>query len=328
MGEQLTHNTSNEVTGGVWRIGWGDGTAIRKIVTPRRAGAAPHLAASDDPGHFNYWRREPLAYSSGLAASAYAAGGVLAPALLELTDNPDGSVTMILEDVPGTAGTSFGPEQLGAFAYAIGAGQSGWAANPRPAAWLARNFLRDYSLGQPVPDDVDWAHPAALAAWPDRLRAGMRRLWDRRHEILDAADALPRTLCHHDVWPMNLIGSGRGPVLFDWAFTGPGAIGEDAANLALDTFWDGLADVTLLEPVLAAVTDGYARGMSEVASPAEITQAIHVTGAAKYFWLAPRMLAMAATRPAGTGYDTRDWTSMFAGRTPMFQLIVDWADEI
>lgn len=294
-------------------------------MTPRRAGAAAHLAASDDPGHFNYWRREPLAYTTGLATTAFAAGGVRAPALLDLTDNPDGSVTMLLEDVAGRPGTTLGATELGEFAYRLGLGQAG---NVRSADWMARDFLRDYTLAQPIPGDLSWDHPAVEQAWSPELRAGLRRLWDRRHEILDAAAALPRTLCHHDVWPMNLIGTSHGVVLFDWAFTGPGPIGEDAANLALDTFWDGLADVSQLGAVLAAVSDGYARGLAGTMSPDQVHRAIRVTGAAKYFWLAPRMLAAAWTNPRGTGYDTRDWASMFAGRAPMFRTVVEWADTI
>ncbi|MFC4068392.1 phosphotransferase family protein [Actinoplanes subglobosus] len=328
MTEQLVHSTANEVTGGVWRVRHGDGTAIRKVVNRRRDGAAAHLAASDDPGHFNYWRREPLVYGTGLADSAFAAGGLRGPSLISVTEIEDGVVEMLLEDVQGTAGMNLSTETVGDCAYRIGVGQSGWAGDPPRIDWLARDFLADYTLAQPVPEDLRWDHPAAEAALPAALRAGLRRLWERRHELLEASAALPRTLCHHDVWPMNLIGSGRGLVLLDWAYAGPGALGEDAANLALDTFWDGYVDVARLPSVVEAVISGYARGVAEVMDPAQVRRAVMVTGAAKYFWLLPRMLVSAWSSPRGRGYDTRDWESMFAGRAPMFALIVDWSEAV
>jgi len=162
---------------------------------------------------------------------------------------------------------------------------------------------------------VRWDHPVAVAAWPPALRADLRTLWERRYDVLAATDRLPRTLCHHDVWPMNLVVGADRPVLFDWSFVGPGAVGEDAANLALDTFFDGLVPVDALDDVVAAVLDGYGRAHE---------RGVMLAGAAKYFWLAPRMITQLEESIA-TNYDTRAAADMFAGRRPVLELLAGWA---
>jgi hypothetical protein len=317
---ELSHNPLNAATGGIWRVdrGPGAGTAILKLASPAFSGGAAHWATSDEPGHWNHWRREALAYRSGLATTAYP--GIRAPALLDAVDRPDGSVALWLEDVRGTLGIRATPAQLADVAHRLGRAHAPWRDRPAPHPWLSRDWLRAYTTTRPVIEPVPWDHPVAAAAWPRRLREDLRALWERRHELLAATDRLPVTLCHHDVWPMNLILAADGPVLLDWSFVGPGPVGEDASNLALDCFFDGLVDIRLLDEVVGEVAAAYSRGLG-----ADVDEAFRLTGVTKYFWLAPRMIgqaAEAASQPRT--YDTRAIGAMFEGRRPVLELLARW----
>lgn len=331
VAEELEHGSANETTGGVWRVRRDDGPAVLKVATPRREGAVPHMAASADPGHFNYWRREPCAYEAGVPATVFAEGGVSAPECLSVRERVDGSVAMWLEDVAGTAGRDLGPAELGEVAHRLGVAQAAWVGRePAKVPWWPRDFMADATLAQPVPDTLDWEHPVVVSAWSPQLRAGLRRLWERRHQVLDAGRALPRTICHHDVWALNLIGAKRGPVLLDWTFVGPGAIGGDAANLALDGFLDGLLDLSLIDEVIETVAEAYTRGMRGTVRPDDVRRAIRVTGTSRFFWLAPRMVASVGGPVTTNGYtyDTRDLAERFAARAPILHRLAAWADDL
>ncbi|MFC7481034.1 hypothetical protein ACFQX7_14715 [Luedemannella flava] len=65
--QPLDHNPLNAATGGIWRVRRNATTAILKILWPGgTVSGRADWATSDDPGHWNYWRREGLAYRTGL----------------------------------------------------------------------------------------------------------------------------------------------------------------------------------------------------------------------------------------------------------------------
>ncbi|MFF2125020.1 hypothetical protein ACFVW1_06420 [Streptomyces olivochromogenes] len=76
----------NGVTGGVRRVTAGDRSVVLKVLT-RGKGTGGSWDASDDPRHWNFWRREAHVYESGLARSRQP-WGITAPRLLASVDHP------------------------------------------------------------------------------------------------------------------------------------------------------------------------------------------------------------------------------------------------
>jgi thiamine kinase-like enzyme len=114
--------------------------------------------------------------------------------------------------------------------------------------------------------------------------------------MVAVTEAAERTLCHLDVWPANLVDEAGTSVLLDWSFTGPGALGEDTANLILDSFTDGLMDVALLPELAESATSGYINGLRDggwSGAADSVRTAIAACGAAKYSWFAPAFIGRA-----------------------------------
>jgi hypothetical protein len=296
--EPLTHNEGNAATGGIWRVRGPSGSAVLKVARPpsTEMAGSPAWQTSDEPTHWNYWQREVLAYTTGFAATVYADAGIAAPALLDVGHRADGSIELWLADAEGAAGVSWAVSRLGYFARQLGVAQARWVDRVPDLPWLPRRWLAQYLRNGPARGvwigEEHWQHPVA-GAWPAVVRDRLRQLWAQRDRALAAAEATPRTVCHLDVWPMNLIGDGTSTVLLDWAFTGEGGLGEDPANLIVDSVADGLIDATLLPEIAAAVTDGYLAGLRDGGwngSPDTVRRAIAVGGVAKYCWFGPLAL--------------------------------------
>jgi hypothetical protein len=297
--EALTHNEGNAATGGIWRVTGSRGSAVVKIATPPdiNADGSGAWQTSDEPAHWNYWQREVLAYRTGFAGEIYAEAGITAPALLDAAERADGSIELWLEDKPGAPATAWSVARLGVFARQLGMAQGSLAGNLPAKPWLSKRWLRQYLENGPSKrvhiDESHWDHPVARP-WPRPVRAALRRLWVMREQMLTVAEAAPRTLCHLDVWPTNLIDDDGTTVLLDWSFVGEGGIGEDVSNLIVDSVTDGLIDAQLLPEIDATVTDAYISGLAEAGwrgSADEVRRAIAASGAAKYSWFAPALVS-------------------------------------
>jgi thiamine kinase-like enzyme len=130
--------------------------------------------------------------------------------------------------------------------------------------------------------------------FPPGLRAAVQFVHASRERLYQLSEALPRTLCHLDFWPKNLVRRPDGQVaLIDWAFAGLGAIGEDAGNIVPDAVFDHFVPAADMPALDQAVYEGYLAGLRAAGwrDDPRLVRLGMWSSAVKYDWLAARTLA-------------------------------------
>jgi hypothetical protein len=146
-----SRTTPPAATAGVWHVATQDDRAVLKVV--RDGGDEGRWPARADERDPYYWRREPLAYVSGVNEPF----GV--PHVRACVERPDGSVALWLEDC-GTA-PPWTVERLHDVAQRLGRAQ---ALSVPDQPWLVPGFLPEYLRLHGIDDDC-----APLAALPQVL---------------------------------------------------------------------------------------------------------------------------------------------------------------
>lgn len=130
--EPLRHGLGNAATGGICRVRGTAGSAILKVARlPAAADPAKAFPASDEPDHWNYWRREALAYETGLAL------------LPEIADSATGGYLRGLRD----GGWTGSADEVRTTIAASGAAKYSWFG-PALAGRAARDHIGQSSYGQ------------------------------------------------------------------------------------------------------------------------------------------------------------------------------------
>ncbi|MEU4610526.1 aminoglycoside phosphotransferase [Streptomyces umbrinus] len=333
----LTHNPRNGVTAGVWRVAAGGRSAVLKLLTCAKD-TTETWAASEDPRHWNFWRREAHVYEEGVAR-VWQPWGITAPDLLASVERPDGDVALWLEDVREVEPATAWPvarharhaERLGA---AHGRALADGVVLDRP--WLSRRFLRDYTSGQTVgrellDDDTAWQQPLVRDHFPDGLRERMVRLHDEREWFLRTMESLPRVFSHLDQWPANLVSRHGESVLLDWAFAGDGALGEDIGNYIPDTVFDLFLPAARLPELATAMYEAYVRGLRAGGWQGDerLVRLGVCASAVKYDWLTALMLSRASDERQLDygGGRTVEAERRYRERGVVLAFLADWADE-
>ncbi|MEU8225780.1 aminoglycoside phosphotransferase [Kribbella sp. NPDC048915] len=326
----LRHNPLNAVTATVERVTYADGrTAVRKELKKPTETEGP-WAASTDPRHWNYWRRELEVYRDDELRAQLAGTGLILPAA-QVDEGPDGGV-LLMDDIDGTPGTHFSLAEHAALARACGR----WQARPAPERpWTSTGFLRDYSTTRAVPwdlmtDDAAWQQPLIRETWPVELREAWTGLLIHRDTLLALVASLPRARCHLDFWVSNVIQRPTGELaLFDWAFVGDGALGEDIGNYIPDAVFDLFWPVERLPELADTCIANYLDGLKEAGwqgNPDDVYLAVLASGV-KYAWLLPLLLGQ-ASQPTHNAYHRQvDSRHLFHQRGQALLFLANWCAE-
>ena len=289
------HLRIHSVTGGVYRVR-GDGfSLVVKIVRHGSGATRDGLWGADaEESGRNYWKREWLAFDSGLLAGL--PGRLRAPRALLTTEPSETECWIWMEDVPGRHGHTLRLEDYATIAHALGTTQGAYASGETPLPdqqWLSRDWLQGWvdacaHFIDTVDDDSRWGNRLLDAIRP--LRPRVAALWTARAELMSLTTSAPLTITHWDFWPSNLHVSDEGDVVaIDWSQVGVSGVTHDLDQLTLDTVWMLVRPDEHLDALERQVLPHYLAGLRESGfdvSEAELRQWYAAAAALRYTWLA------------------------------------------
>lgn len=262
VGGHGTYRFAGQAQAGEQRLTW---SLILKVL------GKSHNTGSDDPADWNYWKREILAYQSGLLDNL--PGGLSAPRCFGVIEYPNQEFWIWLEEISEAIGAEWPMAQYALAARHLGQFNGAYLMGyPIPAAaWLTQGRVRNWlKLGDPILRDLRrLAEHPLIRRWLtgnslDRTLA----LWAYREQLIDRLDRLPRSLCHHDAFRRNLLarrdrhGTSQ-TVAVDWSMVGTGAIGEEIAPLIAVSLQFFEVDIAQAAELEATVFENYLAGLSD-----------------------------------------------------------------
>jgi len=261
-----------DMSSGVYRFsgnGPANGEALPWTLILKVARETPDSRAT--PHHWRHWKREMLAYQSGLLDNL--PGGLVPPRCYGAGEHRDGTTWIWMEEVRDEVHERWPLEYYGSVARCLGQFNGTYlTGKPLPDDhWLTRKHLRQY-LESAAPavelllNSMD--HPLIQRALPGISAEFIQEIWEERHDILETIEHLPQTLCHLDAFRRNLFsrraadGSDQ-VVAVDWSFLGIAAVGEEIAPLVNGSVAFGAVSPTEELELERIVLEGYLEGLHD-----------------------------------------------------------------
>ena len=188
----------------------------------------------NDPSNVDYWRREVLAYQSGILEQL--PGEIIVPRCYTIHELTDGKLCIWIEAVHEADGSWAMEEHrlvarhFGQFNGAYLAGhplppKASWLLSGRTEQWLENSLTYARELSE--------ISTTNLGRWLSNENINrMAQLFEQRRPLLAALDRLPICFCHHDAFRRNLIlrqteDGNTETVALDWSYAGLGKVGQE-----------------------------------------------------------------------------------------------------
>lgn len=240
---QLGGGAGNPVSVGLYRFA-GSGQAadnpihwsvvLKIIQSPANAGLV-NFGEGADQTHWNYWKREPLLYRSGLLETL--PEGLTAPRCFGITEMPGDVIWMWLEDVADAYAGAWSLEGYALTARRLGRLNGVYLAERPlpPYPWFSRRRIQQWIDLVPW-RTLSWEHPQVRAHYTGLEHHAFRQMLVENARFLARLEQLPQTLCHGDTYPTNFMArrlpAGQDQtVALDWALAGIAPVGADLGQL-------------------------------------------------------------------------------------------------
>jgi hypothetical protein len=226
----------------------------------------------NEPPDWNYWKREALAYQSGVLRGCR---GNLVPAeCYGVVEQADDSAWLWLENVTETGGSAWSLDRHVLAARHFGEFNGAHLARHIPGyPWLCKGFMRQWvttflRLGsmEPVQNPAVWHHPRVKRAFPLSLAGQLIRLVQDSDLLLAHLEQLPQTMSHHDTHRPNLFARTNDSVqdqtvVIDWSFLGLSAVGEDLGNQISGNLYNLAVEPSLARRYYERALQAYMEGL-------------------------------------------------------------------
>jgi len=194
----------------------------------------------NEPADWNYWKREALAYRSGILDQAR--GNLVPVKALEITEPMETTVWIWQEEVqePNRSDWKLDRHILAAQHFGEFAGvYVGYSPNSQHDLWFCRNFIRQWTQGiagfgltDLIHDSAFWNNADVKGALPLVTAKRLESLLKDADHLCDVLEKQPQTLSHQDPHWTNLFATldtngNETTTVIDWSFLGLAAVGED-----------------------------------------------------------------------------------------------------